>query len=268
MAALDLSGVTPEIPAGLAELVREIEGERILFDIGSAVLDGEARGGIGRVATSLQRLDAGVALIGARATLELIGRTDPTGSDSANQALSRERAETVVARPGGARSAHRRRPGERRRHQPPADREQPGRAGANQPKRLIRGEPQMIQKKVCMVGVFGTGKTSLVQRFVHSMFSERYLSTVGVKIDRKPIQLDGADLTLVLWDLAGRDGHEDITTSYLRGSHAVLYVAASSTPRSTGAGPPARSGRPSSPRRSSSPSGWARRRSSPPSCGR
>ena len=83
----------------------------------------------------------------------------------------------------------------------------------------------MIQKKVCMVGVFGTGKTSLVQRFVHSMFSERYLSTVGVKIDRKPIQLDGADLTLVLWDLAGRDGHEDITTSYLRGSHAVLYVA-------------------------------------------
>ena len=83
----------------------------------------------------------------------------------------------------------------------------------------------MIQKKVCMVGLYGTGKTSLVQRFVHSMFSERYLSTVGVKIDRKPIQVDGADLTLVLWDLAGRDGHEDITTSYLRGSHAVLYVA-------------------------------------------
>lgn len=83
----------------------------------------------------------------------------------------------------------------------------------------------MIQKKVCMVGVYGTGKTSLVQRYVHSMFSERYLSTVGVKIDRKPLELDGAALTLVLWDLAGRDGHEDITTSYLRGAHAILYVA-------------------------------------------
>jgi len=83
----------------------------------------------------------------------------------------------------------------------------------------------MIQKKICMVGLFGTGKTSLVQRFVHSLFSERYLSTVGVKIDRKPVQVDGADLTLVLWDLAGRDGHEDITTSYLRGAHAILYVA-------------------------------------------
>jgi small GTP-binding protein len=83
----------------------------------------------------------------------------------------------------------------------------------------------MIQKKVCMVGLFGTGKTSLVQRFVHSLFSDRYLSTVGVKIDRKPMEVDGAALTLVLWDLAGRDGHEDITTSYLRGAHAVLYVA-------------------------------------------
>jgi small GTP-binding protein len=83
----------------------------------------------------------------------------------------------------------------------------------------------MIQKKVCMVGLFGTGKTSLVQRFVHTLFSERYLSTVGVKIDRKPVELDGTSLTLMLWDLAGRDGHEDITSSYLRGAHAILYVA-------------------------------------------
>ena len=83
----------------------------------------------------------------------------------------------------------------------------------------------MIQKKVCMVGVYGTGKTSLVQRYVHSVFSERYLSTVGVKIDRKTLDLDGTPLTIVLWDLAGRDGHEDITTSYLRGAHAILYVA-------------------------------------------
>jgi small GTP-binding protein len=83
----------------------------------------------------------------------------------------------------------------------------------------------MIQKKVCMVGLFGTGKTSLVHRFVHSLFSERYLSTVGVKIDRKPVELEGASVTLVLWDLAGRDSHEEITTSYLRGAHAILYVA-------------------------------------------
>ena len=82
----------------------------------------------------------------------------------------------------------------------------------------------MIQKKVRMVGLFGTGKTSLVQQFVHSIFSVKYHSTVGVKIDRKAVEVDGTSVTLVLWDLAGRDGTSDIPASYLRGSHAILFV--------------------------------------------
>ena len=82
----------------------------------------------------------------------------------------------------------------------------------------------MIQKKVCMVGVFGTGKTCLVQRFVHSIFAAKYHSTVGVKIDRKPVTVDDAEMTLLLWDLAGRDSEQDISPSYLRGSHGVFYV--------------------------------------------
>jgi small GTP-binding protein len=82
----------------------------------------------------------------------------------------------------------------------------------------------MIQKKVCMVGVQGTGKTSMVKRFVHSRFSERYLSTVGVKIDRKPVDVDGAEVTLLLWDIEGRTEENDVPATYLRGAHAVLYV--------------------------------------------
>ncbi|HEU5219317.1 MAG TPA: Rab family GTPase [Gemmatimonadales bacterium] len=82
----------------------------------------------------------------------------------------------------------------------------------------------MIQKKICMVGVFGVGKTCLVQQFVHSIFSAKYHSTVGVKIDRKALTVDGTEVTLLLWDLAGRDGQEDISVSYLRGSHGILYV--------------------------------------------
>ena len=82
----------------------------------------------------------------------------------------------------------------------------------------------MIQKKVCMVGLQGTGKTSMVKRFVHSRFSERYLSTVGVKIDRKPVDVGGAEVTLLLWDIEGRTEENDVPASYLRGAHAVLYV--------------------------------------------
>ena len=82
----------------------------------------------------------------------------------------------------------------------------------------------MIQKKICMVGVYGTGKTSLVQRFVHSLFTVKYHSTIGVKIDRKTVQVDATEVNLLLWDLAGRDSEHDISPSYLRGSHGILYV--------------------------------------------
>jgi hypothetical protein len=82
----------------------------------------------------------------------------------------------------------------------------------------------MIQKKICMVGVAGAGKTSLVQRFVQSIFSVKYHSTVGVKIDRKAVAVDGTDVNLLLWDLAGRSGDADISVSYVRGAHGILYV--------------------------------------------
>ena len=82
----------------------------------------------------------------------------------------------------------------------------------------------MIQKKICMVGVFATGKTCLVQRFVHSIFSPRYLSTVGVKIDRKEVAVRGEPVTLLLWDLEGRDGTRDVNPSYVRGAHGLIFV--------------------------------------------
>ena len=82
----------------------------------------------------------------------------------------------------------------------------------------------MIQKKVCMVGVYGTGKTSLVQQYVHSIFSVKYHSTVGVKIDRKVVDIGGTPVILVLWDVAGRDATQDIPASYLKGAHAFLFV--------------------------------------------
>ena len=97
VSALDLSGVTAEVPPELAQLQREIEGEQVLFDVGSAALGATARSAADRVAERFGRVEARAVALGTRATLELIGRTDPTGSDTANQALSRDRAEAVLA---------------------------------------------------------------------------------------------------------------------------------------------------------------------------
>jgi small GTP-binding protein len=76
-----------------------------------------------------------------------------------------------------------------------------------------------------MVGAFSVGKSALVERFVHSMFSDRYLSTVGVKISKKTLDVDGAELSMVLWDMEGKDDFADINLSYLRGAMGFFAVA-------------------------------------------
>ena len=83
----------------------------------------------------------------------------------------------------------------------------------------------MIQKKLCMIGASGVGKTSLVARFVHSIFSETYLTTVGVKIDKKTIQVDEKEVMLMIWDLAGDDDFQKLQMSYARGAAGYLFVA-------------------------------------------
>jgi small GTP-binding protein len=82
----------------------------------------------------------------------------------------------------------------------------------------------MLQKKICMVGAFATGKTSLVAKYVHSIFSENYQTTVGVKIDKKIVNIGGSELSLILWDLYGEDDFQKLRLSYLRGSSAYLLV--------------------------------------------
>lgn len=82
----------------------------------------------------------------------------------------------------------------------------------------------MIQKKICMLGAFAVGKTSLVGRFVTSLFSEKYLSTVGVKVDKKQVTVDGKSLTLMLWDISGQDDFHTVQPSHLRGMSGYLLV--------------------------------------------
>jgi small GTP-binding protein len=83
----------------------------------------------------------------------------------------------------------------------------------------------MIQKKVCLLGTSGVGKTSLIAQFVHSMFSEKYLTTVGVKIDKKTVRVGDEEVMLMIWDLAGDDDFQRLQTSYLRGTSGFLLVA-------------------------------------------
>lgn len=83
----------------------------------------------------------------------------------------------------------------------------------------------MIQKKICMLGTFAVGKTSLVQRFVESIYSDKYHTTVGVKIDKKLVKVDEREMMMLLWDIEGAETAHELRKSYLRGAAGYLLVA-------------------------------------------
>jgi small GTP-binding protein len=86
-----------------------------------------------------------------------------------------------------------------------------------------------ITQKICLLGDFNVGKTSLVRRFIEGQFSDRYLSTVGVKVSRKSVEVknnpDVQQINLLLWDLEGNTKFKSITSSYLKGASGSIIVA-------------------------------------------
>lgn len=85
----------------------------------------------------------------------------------------------------------------------------------------------IISKKICLVGDFGVGKTSLIRRFVDRQFSDQYLSTVGVKISRKTVEVlaEKQAVQLLIWDLEGHTKFKGIAPTYLKGGSGAVIVA-------------------------------------------
>lgn len=79
-------------------------------------------------------------------------------------------------------------------------------------------------KKVVLVGHFGVGKSSLMRRFVQNTFSDNYIVTIGVHILKKEIKIDELNLTLVIWDIEGKDDIQKVRSSYLLGTSGFIYV--------------------------------------------
>jgi small GTP-binding protein len=59
--------------------------------------------------------------------------------------------------------------------------------------------------KLILTGDFRVGKTSLVRRFVQNLFQDNYISTIGVSISKKKINLaEDTRVDFVIWDIGGQ----------------------------------------------------------------
>lgn len=82
--------------------------------------------------------------------------------------------------------------------------------------------------KIVMLGEFAVGKTSLVKRFVHNVFDDLYLTTIGVRVMKKDLVISGppdARVTLLLWDIGGLQDFEALMPQYLQGASGAIIVA-------------------------------------------
>ena len=81
-----------------------------------------------------------------------------------------------------------------------------------------------MQKKICLLGASAVGKTSLVKQFVQGIFSEKYLTSIGVKVDKKVVDLIDKQVQLMIWDLEGIDRYCGFQAKYLRGASAYAII--------------------------------------------
>jgi len=82
-----------------------------------------------------------------------------------------------------------------------------------------------ITRKIVLCGHFGVGKTSLINQFIHARFSEKYITTIGVTMEKKTVTIDSdEEVTFIIWDLAGESETVKMNPAYLKGSHGAIYV--------------------------------------------
>ena len=82
----------------------------------------------------------------------------------------------------------------------------------------------MLSKKIVLLGFYGVGKSSLVSQYVYKKFSDKYLTTIGVSIEKKVVEINGQSLSMLIWDVAGESTIGKVFQPYLVGAHGGLYV--------------------------------------------
>ncbi len=81
-----------------------------------------------------------------------------------------------------------------------------------------------ITLKICIIGSFGTGKTSLRRKFMGARFKRNYIATVGADFSMKKYSIDNKTYQLLIWDLAGNVKFDSVRSLYFQGAFGALVV--------------------------------------------
>jgi Ras-related protein Rab-1A len=78
--------------------------------------------------------------------------------------------------------------------------------------------------KLLLIGDSGVGKSSLLHRFADDIYTDSYISTIGVDFKIKTMNVGDKMVKLQIWDTAGQERFRTITSSYYRGAQGIIVV--------------------------------------------
>jgi Ras-related protein Rab-1A len=88
-----------------------------------------------------------------------------------------------------------------------------------------------VRSKICLIGDGGVGKTSLIGRYVHNKFDDKYLQTIGTKVTRKEICFECTEsqvqinLGAMIWDIMGQKAFRGLLQdAYFHGANGLIAV--------------------------------------------
>jgi len=90
-------------------------------------------------------------------------------------------------------------------------------------------DPKRFKGKICLVGEYMVGKSSLIRRYVRNDFDDKYLMTLGAKVSKKEVDVlvDGTPVraNLAIWDFMGQEGFRELfQDAYFSGARGILAV--------------------------------------------
>ncbi|KAF1881128.1 hypothetical protein Lal_00023161 [Lupinus albus] len=72
--------------------------------------------------------------------------------------------------------------------------------------------------------LIGVGKSCLLLRFTDNSFTTSFITTIGIDLKIKTVEVDGKRIKLQIWDTAGQERFGTITSAYYRGAMGILLV--------------------------------------------
>ena len=78
--------------------------------------------------------------------------------------------------------------------------------------------------KIIIVGDLSSGKTNIVTQYISHKFVQDSQPTIGVEMFNKDFQINEDKVSAQIWDTAGQEKYNALTSSYYKGAKGALVV--------------------------------------------